>query len=167
MTKVLRETITRSDMDRINQSNRYNSTANYVAALPVKRQPTAIEIMPSYQVDHSLNTPLSAIQHVDMRTSAVDRSKGFLLASVPLYAAFALGVVLMMVLFTGYPFFSFWAFSVFWLSFVLAWAWGYRETLMKSAEGVAFFEAKAKWRIIEREQDRRWEHYERLTRGDE
>ena len=167
MTRALRETITRADIDRQNERRRYDANANFVAALPVRRERADVQIMPSYEVGHTIDAPLSATQHVEMRTSAVDRSKGFLLASVPLYGAFALGVVLMMVLFTGYPFFSFWAFSVFWLSFVLAWAWGYRETLMKSAEGVAFFEAKAKWRIIEREQDRRWEHYERLTRGDE
>lgn len=156
------KTITRADSPT-------NATANYVPALPVpaRRQATDIEIMPSYQVGHTIDAPLSAIQHVEMQTSAVDRSLGFLLASVPLYGAFALGVVLLAVLFTGTPFWSFWSFSIFWLSFVLAWTMGYRETLMKSAEGVSFYESKRKWDIIQSEHERRWEHYERLTGGDE
>jgi len=157
----MRQTTTRADIERMNDRNHYNATANYVPALPAKRQPTDVELMPRYEVLHQIDAPLSATQHVDMRTSAVDRSFGFLLASVPLYLAFALGVLLLTVLFTDTPFFSFWAFAIFWLSFVLAWVWGYRETLMKSAEGVAFYESQRKWDVIEEEQRRRWEHYER------
>lgn len=163
MTRALRETITRADIDRQNERRRYDANANFVAALPVRRERADVQIMPSYEVGHTIDAPLSATQHVEMRTSAVDRSKGFLLASVPLYGAFALGVVLMGVLFTGHPFWSFWSFAIFWLSFVAAWAWGYWQTLEKSAEGVAHYEARAKWQIIREEQKRRWKHYDRLT----
>lgn len=80
---------------------------------------------------------------------------------LPLYLAFALGVLLLSVLFANVPFFSFWSLAIFWLSFVLAWLWGYRETLMKSAEGIAYMEAKRKWDVVAEEQRRRWEHYDR------
>jgi hypothetical protein len=122
----------------------------------------AIQLAPKNEVLHTLDLPLSATQHIELRTSAVDRAKGFLIASVPLYMAFALGVLLLSVLFAGVPFWSFWGLSVFWLSFVLAWLWGYRETLIRSAEGIAHYEAKRKWDVVEREQEKRWEHYDRM-----
>lgn len=112
-------------------------------------------------VSHRLDVNPNATTHIEMQTSAVDRAKGFLIASVPLYGAFALGVVLLAILLTNVPFWSFWAFCIFWLSFVLAWVWGYRATLMKSAEGIAHLEANRKWDVIEEEQRQRWAHYER------
>lgn len=151
----------------MSRHNRYDSVANFV---PAVRDKPVIHIEPpprQQELTHRIDAPLSATQHVEMRTSAVDRSRGFLLASVPLYGAFALGVVLLGVLFIGLPFWSFWSFTTFWLSFVLAWAWGYRETLAKSAEGIAHYEARRKWDVIEREQQKRWEYYEQQLRGDE
>ena len=139
------------------------SAANYVPALAERRP---VEIMPRYEVAHHIDAPLSATQHVEMTTSATDRAKGFLIAAVPLYAAFAVGVLVLAKVLAGVPLWSFWGFATFWLSFVLAWVWGYRETLMKSAEGIAWMEADRKWNIIEEEQRRRWEHYDRLTKGD-
>lgn len=133
---------------------------NFVPAIREQSRPAPVEIMPRYEVDHRIDAPLSATQHVEMRTSAVDRAKGFLIASTPLYMAFALGVVVLAVLFAGVPFWSFWAFSIFWLSFVAAWLWGYKETLEKSAEGISHYEARRKWDVIEEEQRRRWAYYE-------
>lgn len=139
--------------------------SNFVPApLP---PPAPIQLAPRNEVAHTLNVPMSATQHVEMKTSAVDRAKGFLIASVPLYMAFALGVLIISVLFFSVPFWSFWGLSVFWLSFVLAWLYGYRETIIHSAEGIAHYEAMRKWNIIEREQDKRWEHYDRLIGDDE
>jgi len=121
---------------------------------------------PRHEVSHTIDLPLSATQHIEMRTSATDRAKGYLIASTPLYAAFGIGAVLIGVLFFSVPFWSFWSFTIFWLSFVGAWLWGYRETLIRSAEGIAHYEARRKWDVIAEEQRRRWEHYDRLT-GDE
>ncbi len=133
---------------------------NYVPAIH-EQQRTQVGIAPRYEVLHQIDAPLSATQHVEMRTSAVDRAKGFLIASTPLYAAFGVGAVLVGVLFFQVPFWSFWAFSIFWLSFVLAWLWGYWQTLEKSAEGIAHYEARRKWDVIAEEQRRRWEYYDR------
>jgi hypothetical protein len=101
-----------------------------------------------------------------MKTSAVDRSLGFLIASVPLYGGFALVVVLVTVFFAGVPMLSLPALVIFWLSFVAAWIVGYTYTLSVSAEGVSHYEATQKWAVIREEQKRRWEHYERLTGGE-
>lgn len=140
--------------------------ANFVAPLYEEPAPKA-EIMPRYEVAHTINAPLSATQHVEMRTSATDRAKGFLIASVPLYAAFGLAVLVVSILYAGVPFWSFWSFAIFWLSFVLAWLVGYRETLIRSAEGIAHYESKRKWDIVAEEQRRRWEHYESLIGGND
>jgi hypothetical protein len=116
---------------------------------------------------HTIDVPLAATQHIEMKTSAVDRSKGFLIANVPLFGAFALGVWLLSGLLTNAPLFSFLGLCILWGSFVLAWLASYAYTLHTSAEGTAHYEARAKWRIIAEEQRRRWAHYEALTKDGE
>ena len=141
--------------------------SNYVPALHEQQsRQEHMPIAPLHEVRHVLDVPMNATQHIEMKTSAVDRSLGFLLASVPLYLAFALGVLILSVLFANVPFWSFWALAIFWSSFVLAWLWGYRETLLKSAEGIAMFEAQQKWAVIREEQRRRWAQHERTSKGD-
>lgn len=141
--------------------------SNFVTVAEEQSQlaaPTPAYPIVTHDVRHVLDVPLSATQHIEMRTSAVDRSLGFLLASVPLYFAFALGVLILSVLFANVPFWSFWGLAIFWSSFVLAWLWGYRETLLKSAEGIAMFEAQQKWKVIQEEQRRRWAQH--TSKGD-
>lgn len=113
------------------------------------------------QVAHVIDAAPVATQHVEMRTSAVDRALGFLIASVPLYGGFALVVVLVCVFFAGVPFLSLPTLVIFWLSFVAAWIIGYCYTLSVSAEGVSHYESRQKWDVIKEEQRRRWDHYER------
>jgi hypothetical protein len=114
-------------------------------------------------VSTQIDVTPTATTHIDVRTSEVDRAKGFLLRSVPLYAAFALLVLLVTVFFSGVPFLSLSALTIFWLSFVAAWLLAYCYDLSRSPSGIAHMEATRKWDLIEREHDRRWQHYERLT----
>jgi fatty acid desaturase len=155
--------MTKPTSARTHQAAASAASSRYVPAL---RNRAPVEIAPRHEIIHTIDAPLSATQHVEMQTSATDRAKGFLIAAVPLYAAFAVGVLVLAKVLAGVPLLSFWGFATFWLSFVLAWVWGYRETLMKSPEGVAWMEANRKWDVIEEEQRRRWEHYDRLTKGD-
>jgi hypothetical protein len=137
----------------------------FVPAAPLARRP--VPAMPlNANVVHTIDAAPVATQHVEMKTSAVDRSLGFLIASVPLYGGFALVVVLVTVFFAGVPMLSLPALVIFWLSFVAAWIVGYTYTLSVSAEGVSHYEATQKWAVIREEQKRRWEHYERLTGGE-
>lgn len=134
------------------------SQANYVPA-PIQR--AAAPPMPiNSQVAHVIDAAPVATQHVEMKTSAVDRAKGFLIASVPLYMAFAIAVVAVCVIGWRVPVWSLATFIIFWLSFVAAWIVGYTYTLNVSAEGVAHYEARQKWGILREEQRRRWDHYE-------
>jgi hypothetical protein len=135
------------------------TSQKFVPAGPVRRDLPAMPGPVSTQIDV---TP-TATTHIDVRTSEVDRAKGFLLRSVPLYAAFALLVLLVTVFFSGVPFLSLSALTIFWLSFVAAWLLAYCYDLSRSPSGIAHMEATRKWDLIEREHDRRWQHYERLT----
>ena len=145
--------------------NRYNVGANLVKPVEttaIARRPR-LEVLPPAETTHRLDVPMQATQHIEMKTSAVDRSKGFLIANLPLFGAFALGVWLLSGLVTTTPLFSFLGLCILWSSFVLAWLASYWYTLRVSAEGIAMFEAKSKWRIIEKEHDRRWQHYDKLA----
>lgn len=126
------------------------------SAAPVVRRMGASELN---TVSHTLDVAPSATHYVEMKTSAVDRSKGFLIATVPLFGAFALGVLLVAVFFWSVPLFSLPALVVFWLSFVAAWLFAYLWMLLVSAEGIALFEAWSKWNVIKREQSERWDYY--------
>jgi hypothetical protein len=139
------------------------SSQKFVPAGPVRRDLPAMPLNAS--VNHTIDAAPVATQHVEMKTSAVDRSLGFLIASVPLYAGFALLVLLVSIFFGGVPFLSLPALVIFWLSFVAAWIIGYAYTLSISAEGVSHYESRQKWAVIREEQKRRWQHYERLTEG--
>lgn len=133
--------------------------SNFTAPAPqpiVRKVDTALQ-----QTAHVIDVAPTATQHVEMKTSAVDRALGFLIANVPLFGAFALVVVLAAINLHSSPLLSWFAFNIFWTTFTLTWLISYVVTLAISAEGVAFFEAWMKWRVISREQDRRWKHYER------
>ena len=112
-------------------------------------------------IQHSINVAPTATQHIEVKTNSVDRAKGFLIAGVPLYAAYGVGMLIVSVALFDTPVLSLTGFIIFWLSFVGAWAWGYFQTLRTSAEGVAYYEAKRKWDVIEREQSERWAYYKR------
>jgi len=145
------------DMGLIRQNN--NIVRPTPAAPVVRRMPPG-ELN---AVSHTIDVAPSATHYVEMKTSAVDRSKGFLIATVPLFAGLALGMVLISVFFFDVPFLSLPALVIFWLSFVASWLISYVYTLAVSAEGIAMFEAKSKWDVIKREQRERWDYYKKLN----
>lgn len=141
--------------------------SNFVAAeitAVAKRGPA--QMLTVQDTSHTLDVPMQSTQHIEMKTSAVDRAKGYLIATLPLLAAFALGVWLLAGLVTATPLFSFLGLCILWSSFVLAWVASYWFTLHVSAEGVSMYEARSKWGILREEQRRRWEYYEKQI-GDE
>lgn len=125
----------------------------FVPAIPEKRS-TPLPI--NTEVSLTIDAPMSATQHVEFKTSSVDRAKGFLLASVPLYIAFATCVVAVVVLGWSVPLLSLPALVIFMLSFTAAWLVGYGYTLSISAEGITLYEAVSKWSVIKEEQRRRY-----------
>lgn len=152
-------TISLSEQQQTGMIKRSNFVAPAEITTVAKRGPA--QVIPVQDTRHTIDVPMQATQHIEMRTSAVDRSKGFLLANVPLFAAFAVGVWLLAGVFALAPWFSLTALLIFWLSFVMAWLASYAYTLHISAEGVSMYESKQKWATIRDEQRRRWEYYER------
>ncbi|MEZ4864141.1 MAG: hypothetical protein R3C14_22705 [Caldilineaceae bacterium] len=118
-------------------------------------------------VSHTLDVAPTSTQHVEVRTSAVDRGKGFLLVTIPLNFAFGVLASVLVAVGAGVPFVSIPTLLVGFIVFVLGWFLAYRDTLQHSAEGVALFEARSKWDIIKAEHDRRWDHYERQIEQEE
>ncbi len=133
-------------------------TNNYVPALRRVQMPA----MPiDAEIRHTIDVPATATQHIEVKTSAVDRAQGFLLATVPAYAIFATAVLAICVMMWDVPLWSLPALVILALAFLAAWVLGYTYTLQISAEGVSFFEATEKWNIIRVEQQKRWEQWER------
>ena len=114
-------------------------------------------------VAHTLDVGNVSTMHTELRTSATDRAKGFLLASVPLFATVALLAVLVAWIGWGTPLFSMATLLIFWVTFAVTWAGTWIYTLTYSAEGIAMFEARSKWRVIEREQAARWAFYAKMN----
>lgn len=137
--------------------------ANFVT--PVTKKETVLPPASLSVVEHNLGVQPTATQHIEMRTSAVDRAVGYLIASVPLYGAFAFAVLLLACLGWNIPIFSITALIVFWVVFVATWVTGWIYTLLVSAEGVSLFEAKRKWDLLDREQRQRWEYYKELNKN--
>lgn len=111
----------------------------------------------------ALDVPLNAIQMVEVRTSELDRSKGYLLRTIPLSVAFAIVATIAGISLAGRPFFSWSAFVIFWLSFVAAWMFGEYRHGKSSPNSVALEEVKRKWDNIDANDKRRWDSWQAAT----
>lgn len=158
-----KQTVTRAEQTEAGLLRRPNYVRGEVLPPERRRGP----LVPLQDTSHTLDIQPTATQHIEMKTSAVDRSKGFLLANVPLFGAFAMGVWLLSGLLTTAPLFSFLGLCILWSSFVLAWLASYFYTLYISAEATARYEARRKWDVVSEEQRRRWDYYDRLTGGND
>ena len=145
----------------LRRQNQY--PANYVPPMPARRAELPAQHSTTYTIDAHPSAQLASVTH----TSATDRAKGYLLIQAPLAVVVGVLVVTVGKVLADYPLLSLSAFLIFWLSFAVTWLAGWGLTLLLSAEGVSFYEARRKWNVIEREQDERWNHYNRLTGGDE
>ena len=111
----------------------------------------------------ALDVPLNAIQMVEVRTSEIDRSKGYLMRTLPLSAAFAIVATIAGITLAQRPFLSWSAFLIFWLSFVGAWMFGEYRHGKSSPNSVALAEVKRKWDNIDANDKRRWDAWQAAT----
>lgn len=128
--------------------------------LPTGNQP----VVQSYRTQLPASDPLSlppsaATQHVQLATTYVDRSKGFQLATLPIAAAFGLGVLLIAYVGFDTPFLSVSAFVVFWLAFLAWWLVGWLIHHAASPDGNALIHTLLGWRYLNREQKERHQYY--------
>lgn len=151
----------------------YDGYSDEARQLPAPRRQTFVPAAPKQRIikmpdtvaAYSIEAPLSAIQSVEMRTSSVDRAKGYLLRMIPLFATVALLAVLTAVYFADWPFLSLASFLLYWTVFAICWLISYIHDMSISPEGVSYFEARSKWGVIREEQRQRWNHYNRLVDG--
>lgn len=118
------------------------------------------------EVSHTLDVAPHATQHVEVRTSGVDRALGFLISTLPLCGAFAATVVGIVVLGFGVPLLSLPTLVISFIVFVTGWVVVYCYNLAISPEGVSMYEATEKWAILRTEQQLRWKAW-LIERGEE
>ena len=134
------------------------TTKNFVQA---DRQPDVVKI-PDYSTSQTIDVLPVSTMHVETKTSHVDRSKGFLISTVPLFVGFATTICLAAYIGLEIPIFSTTMLLIFFCVFVGAWLMAYSWSLIYSNEGIALIESKGRLRILEREQINRWSHYDRM-----
>lgn len=134
----------------------------FVPALPNTQINLPAQTSTVYSVDAIPNAQLGSIT----RTNATDKAKGYLLIQTPIALIMAILILATAKALAGFPLLSFAAFLVFWITFAAVWLIGWGITLFMSAEGVAFYEARRKWNIVESEQVERWDYYKQNLESD-
>lgn len=129
---------------------------NFVPALPERKPAPA-----NSKMEIVIDAPLTSTQHTEVKTSHTDRAVGFLIATLPMDAALGICVLALTVVGYGVPLLSLPALLIFFLSFTASFVVCYCYTLTMSPEGVAFYEAIMKWKLLDREQQKRWESWDR------
>ena len=141
--------------------------SNFVPALPnapvAKRQPVPA---PMQEINYTLDVPLQSTQQIVMKTTAVDRAQGFTIKTQQLSLIIGFAVTVASIAFAKVPVFSFWSLSIYVTTYAAVWLYAYYLDLKHSPEGIARNESDRKWGVIERHQERMWDHYDRLITGD-
>jgi hypothetical protein len=120
----------------------------FVPAPPKQEVLPPMQAPPSYQADFNLNIPPSATQHVELRTSATDRAKGFAIETRELGLVFSLSFCFAAWLLADVPIFSGWMLALFLGMYSIVWCFAYYQHKHTSAEGVSLYEAKGKVEIV-------------------
>lgn len=146
------ETITLEEQERMGLRTQRQHFVPVVA----RREPAPAAPI-NAAITHTIDAAPSATQHIELRTSAVDRALGFMIATAPLAAGFAVVVVGICVLGFGVPLLSLPTLIITFTVFAIVWTIAYLYTLSISAEGVSLYEAQEKWGVVRTEQMLRWQ----------
>ena len=145
----------------------YYDDAEQRRLLPAVREPARAivgEIMPPEPPALYMPPAAQPLSRIELRTTYADRSRGFLLATLPLASVAGLVALIMGVGLAGVPFFSGAALLCFWLSFALAYLVAWISHLLISPDGAAFLSVFGVYQMASREQRHRhevfWQKYE-------
>lgn len=142
--------------------------SNFVPALPdmpvAKRTAPA---PPDQSINYALDVPLQSTQQIIMKTTAVDRAQGFAIKTRQLGLIIGFAVTVASIAFADVPVFSFWSLTIYVLTYAAVWLYAYYLDLKHSPEGIARNESDRKWGVIERHQERMWDHYDRMMGDNE
>lgn len=135
--------------------------------LPAGREPARAvvgEVLPPEQAPLYMPPPAQPLSRIELRTTYADRSRGFLLSTLPLASVAGLVALIMGVGLAGVPLLSGAALLCFWLSFALAYLIAYLAHLFLSPDGAAFLSVWGIYQLAVREQRHRhevhWQRYE-------
>jgi hypothetical protein len=98
--------------------------------------------------DVRFDLPASATQQTIVRTSGVDRARGFQIETRELGIVFGLGMVIVGYFVGDWPFLSLWTLTLFAVTYAITWAWAYYQHKHTSGEGVSLYEAKVKGEAV-------------------
>ena len=160
-TAIVARPLTHRETIQINRPHNYVEALPYDDA-PIDRRRQSDVMMPDAG-DYSLRAPQGATQHIEMRTSHVDRAKGHLIFTVPMIAIVALLVPVVKAMATEAPVTVMAGLTLWFVTFAILWAGTWVVSLVISAEGIGLISELLKWKLLFREQDRRWQHYERMV----
>ena len=143
------------------------SDAEQRRLLPAVREPARAvvgEIMPPEQAPIYMPQPQRPLSAIELRTTYADRSKGFLLATLPLASVAGLVALIMGVGLAGVPLLSGAALLCFWGIFAATYLIAWLGHLAISPDGAAFLSVFGVYLMAVREQRHRheayWQRYE-------
>lgn len=103
-----------------------------------------------YPVTVDMNMPQQSIMTVDMRTSAVDRAKGFAIETHQLSVVTGILAVVVAVVGFGHPFLALGTLWTFFVWYTIVWlaAWVIHRIL--TPEFIALYNARMSWRYLDK-----------------
>lgn len=138
-----------------NRRSRYDHTANYVPALRDPAPPKTVYVDPT---DLTVLPPAAQVQ-TEIRTSHVDRAKGFQIVSVPIAVAFGVGALVLAVVGWSIPAMSLIGLAVFWVAFLFWWLMAWVIHNVVSPDGIALIHTLMGWAYLRRDQRERHKRY--------
>ena len=135
--------------------------------LPAVREPARAvvgEVLPPEPPALYMPPPAQPLSRIELRTTYADRSRGFLLSTLPLASVAGLVAVIMGVGLAGVPLLSGAALLCFWGIFAATYLIAYLGHLFLSPDGAAFLSVWGIYQLAVREQRHRhevhWQRYE-------
>lgn len=145
-------------------TNKYSERNNYVAAppAPVVRR---VEILPPEHSEIELAQPSTTIQQ--LRTSHVDRAKGFNISTAGLAGIVGLGGVLMAAVGWSIPLWSLTALALFFSLAMVVWAGAWAWWNLASPDGVSVLSVLLHYRLLRHEQRARLDRIDSMMGDDD
>ena len=130
--------------------------SNYIRPLP---PPRAMQALPAADQVHQVDIMPAATVQTVVRTSQVDHSKGFLIRTLPLAAAFSVASLVLAVGVLAVPLQSIQALIVVFVTFCATYAWAFWQDLRTSPSGIALYHTTQLWTHIHSERKFRHQWY--------
>lgn len=124
------------------------------------------EVLPPSPGEYTVRAPQGATQHIELRTSMVDRALGHLITNVSMLFVFSWIVPIAKAVVFQSPVTALSALTLWFMTFAVLWAGTWIVALVISPEGIGLLSELLKWKLLFREQTYRWQHWERMNRDD-